>query len=251
MPTHPPQPTQPTPALTGQTTHAQANAQTLQELIGMAADVTRFLHARAAAAAAAPPSPAHPAAPDPLVTLAAAFDKAARTVRRCIHQAQRLAQPAPNPARTRTDARKRILREVEDAIGRKAHEGDGAESLQAELRERLDAPDLEDDLATRPIPDIVTEICRDLGLAAHPGTTPWKRRTPQDTATLHDRAAAQPSAPLSPSTPSPARTGPGPAARPPAPLPDDPAAAVLTLLRPYSRWHQPDTPAPSPWPPGT
>lgn len=45
--------------------------------------------------------------------------------------------------------------------------------------DRLDAPDLEDDITTRPVADI-TEICRDLGRDALPGTHPWTRRTPND-----------------------------------------------------------------------
>ena len=61
--------------------------------------------------------------------------------------------------------------------------------LEAELRERMDAPDLEDDIAGRSVADIVADICRDLGIAASPGSHPWKRRTPGDLTELFARAA--------------------------------------------------------------
>ena len=184
----------------------------LHTLVGMGADMARLLHAQAThqaeaarAAVPPPPTPAMPYEPPAttLVALAGAFDCISRTVRRCIALAEHLARPpAPNrdPARSRTAARKRILREVEDTIHRTAHEGDRAESLQAELRDRLDAPDLDWDLATRPIPDIIAELTQDLGLAPAPGGAhPWKRRTPSDIQDLCTRAAAPSHAATDPS----------------------------------------------------
>src|SRR5438094_651039 len=102
----------------------------------------------------------------------------------------------PNPAELPNDPGQQaadaqhyriILRDVEDAIHRAAN-GPAAERLAAELHDRLDAPDLDDDILHRPIADIVTEICRDLGLAAAYGATPWKRRTPRDLEALRARA---------------------------------------------------------------
>jgi hypothetical protein len=80
-------------------------------------------------------------------------------------------------------ARRRIVREVEDAIQRTVGDAEAA-ILHADLIDRLDGPDLDDDIDTRPIADIIADICRDLGLAAMPGTHPWKRRTAADVAAL-------------------------------------------------------------------
>ena len=179
----------------------------LHDLIGMGAGLARLLHAQAnhqaeaaRAAVPPPPTPAMPYEPPAttLVTLTNAFDRISRAVRRCIALAERLAHPpapARDPAHHRAAARKHILRAVEDTIHRAANEGDRAECLRAELRDRLDDPDLDWDLATRPIPDIIAEITRDLGLATPPGgARPWPRRTPADIQDLHARAAAPSSA---------------------------------------------------------
>jgi len=70
----------------------------------------------------------------------------------------------------------------------------------------MDAPDLDRDIANRPIDDIIKDILRDLGLAALPGTRPWKRRTPADIEQLNARAAA----PSRPAGSTPREPGPGP-----------------------------------------
>ncbi len=256
--------------------------QVLHDLIAMGADLARLLHGQAAAQAtrqaAAHPTPqateAQPApASDTLISLTLAFDRIARAVRRSILLARSLAAPfppAPDAARHRAAARRRIIREVEDAIqrtARGANDGrDGPESLQAELRDRLDAPDLDDDIGTRPPADIISEICRDLGLAAPPGGAhPWKRRTPQDITQLC-AAAAAPSGPCQPGAgpqtprrnatqPTPDPHPDKPAVRPraqPGPIharssqPEDPAATLATILRHPTRipgrWRPPFQP---------
>ena len=245
---------------------------TLHTLIGFGANVARLLHDQAVQQAAAPatPNPAQPPPtpqpappPNPLLAIAAAFDGASRNVRRCIALARSLDRPAPNPAPTRTAARKRILRAVEDAIHRatpdpEAHNTDGhadADVLrnerQAELLDRLDSPDLDDDLTHRPVPDIIADLCRDLGLAAQPGQ-PWPRRTPADIALLRARAAThpgtrqpgathqtpttQPQTPDSPTPPKPTI----PSAPHPGPPPARPAPTAINHLRiPRSLWPPP------------
>ena len=169
----------------------------LHDLIDIGADLARIVHDQAkqqaarqteAATAALPPiPPANDRLPDPTI----AFDRIARAVRRTILLAQHLEKPAAerNPNRHRIAARKRILRKVEDTIRREAQPGDRP-ALQAELLDRLDAPDLEDDIDTTPLEEIITDICRDLHLAFNPQT--WPRRTPQDIATLRQTAAAIP-----------------------------------------------------------
>ena len=230
----------------------QGYRQVLHDLIHLGADLARCLHGQATAQAVQ--AMAHPAqqamseqpalapgAPNPnaLISLTVAFDRIARAVRRGILLARSLdepIQPARDPAQARAATRRRIIREVEDAIqrtGRDASDGrDGPEALQAELRDRLDAPDLDDDISLRPAAEIITEICRDLGLAALPGTHPWKRRTPEDIRQLC--AAALSSA----AHPTARQPGTGPllrrdAAQPiPGPQPDKPA--VLPRTQPDS-----------------
>jgi hypothetical protein len=219
----------------------------LDNLISMGTGIARLLHdqahaqvAQQAAALAQQATDAQPAptkAPVPaasLQDLAAAFDSISRTVRRCIMLAQNLDAPRkparpPAPSHTaapdRTAARKRILRAVEDTLGRQDYDDsyrvcDPTEALHAELLDRMDAPDLDRDIESRPIDDIIKDILRDLGLAALPGTRPWKRRTPADIALLNARAAA-PSRPAgsTPHEPGPQPPSPGAARHSPDPQP--------------------------------
>ncbi len=124
---------------------------------------------------------------------ALAYERVARAVRRSVGLAQRLGEPGvgASAGQERALARRRIVREVEDVIQRQAR-GGVAEGLTAELAERLDGPELEDEIGTRPVAEIIADICRDLGIAALPGTAPWQRRTPTDVARLCARAAALP-----------------------------------------------------------
>ena len=227
---------------------AQYYRQVLHELVEIGARLARAIDRQAApeseaepgaAPGAAPeqagqPAPAPTAAPD----LTLAFDRIARTLRRTIALARKLSDPAqPSPTeraaadaqQRRRAARKQIIREVEDTIHRDVHGPEAeaqAESLHAELYERLDTLDLDDDIDTLPIAEIIAAIRRDLGIAAHinsRGISPWKRRTPQDVRDLCARAAGprttQPRTtqpwtgdPRLPAPPLPARTGTGPPA---------------------------------------
>lgn len=172
--------------------HPHAYHAVLHDLITMGADLARAVHHQAtahtqAAEAALPPTPRPN--PDTLIHLATSFERIARAIRRCIALSQHLGQPAKpanDPAQLRAAARKRILRVVEDTIQRpsNSHDHEGAGALNAELRERMEAPEFNDDLDTRPVADIIEEICRDLGLAARAGVSPFKRRTPADIAQL-------------------------------------------------------------------
>ena len=264
----------------------QAHQQVLNDLITMGADLAHFLHgqatAHAAQQAAAQPAPAS----DALISLTLAFERIARSVRRSILLARSLARPvppAPDPAQAaaqaRAAARRQVIRAVEDAIQRTSRTRDGAsggqdgrgdgqdsaETLHAELRERLDAPDLDDDICLRPAADIINEIRRDLGLAALPGTHPWKRRTPDDIRQLCAEAAAPSRAPqhsagpqgpdrrAAPLIPGPQpnrpaaipRTQPGPI-HPGSDPPEDPAETIAMILRHpapvHGQW-QPPPPA--------
>ncbi len=164
----------------------------LHELIDIGADLARLVHQQAKATAEADPAASPPSqVPD----LTIAFDRTARAVRRTITLARRLSEPlapaAPPADHARITARKRILRTVEDVIQRTVR-GEAAEALNEELLERLDSPDLDDDIAHRPTAEIIAEICRDLGVAETLGAPCYKRRRPADIATLLARATKPP-----------------------------------------------------------
>jgi hypothetical protein len=174
--------------------------QVLHELINMGTDLARAVHQQATADAGEDTTVAAEAALDPTI----AFDRIARTIRRTIVLARHVAEPLPeravsHAAQHRTAARKQIIRAVEDAIQSRARStgpstawlnDEEAGGLHAELMDRLDGPDLDGFALDRPVADLIADICRDLGLAAAPGTHPWKRRTPEDVAALCARAAA-------------------------------------------------------------
>ncbi len=239
----------------------------LHDLIDMGTSLARFLHQQATTQAAQrttttaaqqDPGPQPASSPAPDIALAAAFDRTARAVRRSIALARSLAAPIPparDPARHRAAARKRILREVEDTIQRTAPasgqaasdaadlDDASAEALTAELHDRLDAPDLDDDISSRPVADIITEICRDLGLAALSGAHPWKRRTPTDLEQLCARAAT-------PSRASPPGAGPPvpatPQRAPASPVPPGPTATPHATGPTHAGSGPPDDPAEPP-----
>jgi hypothetical protein len=118
-----------------------------------------------------------------------AYQDITRSVRRSIMLYQKLFAAKKTPsAQHRISARRKIIRDVEDAIQANA-EPDKEEKLHAELLERLDRPDFDIDIANQSIADIVTDICRDLGITGLYDSAPWKRRTPHDIAILNARAA--------------------------------------------------------------
>ena len=181
----------PTPA---PTSPADENAQhfrlVLRKLVDMSLDLAETLHAEAKAQAQADQ-------PAKLAAAVTAFDTTARSIRRTILLAQRLDEPRRTAAHQRAAARRRILREVEDSIEREARAYE-QDHLRAELHERLDSPDILEDIGDRPVEDIIKDICRDLGLANIHGARPWPRRTPADIAALCARAAEPQPAPLKP-----------------------------------------------------
>ncbi len=137
--------------------------------------------------------PTAPDAPDlPDAEAAVIYEKLTRSMRLGILLADKLAEPIPEPKKldpaARTAARKRIIRDVEDVINERAGTPERVENLERELLERLDAPDMELELASRPVDAIVLDLCRDLGLRA----SDYKRRIPPEIDLLAEFAAAPP-----------------------------------------------------------
>ena len=115
-----------------------------------------------------------------------AFERVAVATRRTILLFQHLKQNVVDPEVRMTQARKAIIRKVEDTIERAADPAD-APALRVELVERLDSPDFAADLAHRSPADLIRELCADFGLA---GNLMHCRRTPDDIAILCAQAAA-------------------------------------------------------------
>ena len=159
----------------------------LNEMIDHGAALTRLLVRQAEAQVEADEAVAVPVA-----DVAVAYERISRAMRRSVMLVQRLGEAPAEVADTRVSARRKIIRVVEDLIQREAS-GDAADALRAELAERLEGAELEDELGDRPVAEIITDICRDLGLGRPaPGIRPFARRRPEDVAALCDlgRAAA-------------------------------------------------------------
>jgi hypothetical protein len=190
MITHNPAP-EPDPAADQRAEDAQYYRRVLHELIDVGVAVARRIHQQVVESA----TPAYfDEATPPLPDVTHALERVSRTIRRSILLAMKVAEPvaAPDSAaqvQKRVAARKQIIREVEDTMERTGREQEGS-ALHAELLERLDSPDLDDAIDTRPLPEIIDEMRHDLGLIGGPDSHYWKRRTPEDIAVLNARAAA-------------------------------------------------------------
>ena len=186
----------------------------VRELAEMGMDVARELHRRAVA----PEADAEIAEADEsggaraggrVEAASRAFDQAARGVRRTILLAHTISKPAAKAPDewSRSMARRYIIRSLEDEIHSGVGDETRREALTAELHERLDGPDVAEDLDDRPIEYIVREIRRDLGIEPIAGSNRYKRRTPDDIAALCARAMEPCS--TQPSTTQPSATKPG------------------------------------------
>ena len=152
----------------------------LHELIELGVELARDVCRQAKAA----PAPERPQA-----DVAVMFERVSRAVRRTIALAQRLGEPVARdtrPEAARQMARRRVIRQVEDRIQFEPDRPGHRECLRSELYERMDAPELEEELDLRPAAEIIAEICRDLGIERG---RMWPRRTPADIAALCARAA--------------------------------------------------------------
>ena len=240
---------------------AQLYRAVLHELIHIGTDLARLTHQHAVAHAQAALQGAFPATPPQ--DHAADFDRIARAIRRCIALARSLRDPPPparDPARLQPAAPTPTVLKAGATQHPSATPGrnGGTDTPSTEPRDRPDAPDRDRDVTTRPVADVIAEICRDLGLDTQPGVHLRQARPPADTDQL---CAAAPGSTATSATcqsgPRPQAPGPGAAQRPsgpaekradqPAPvhhgrtLPDDPAGAVAMVLRRSARargrWH--------------
>ena len=101
-------------------------------------------------------------------TVARMFGRVSRSVRMTVLLAERLDRGwARRSIADDRDAmaRRQIARGVADAIAREA-DGERAERLTESLADRMETLDVEAALGNRPVEEIVTEICRDIGLGA-------------------------------------------------------------------------------------
>jgi hypothetical protein len=189
---------------------AQYLRRVLLELIEMGTDIARQVHRQFPAQAPQPPAPQPPASeppasetgcdqgPEQNISLSQAertiiaFDRITRTIRRTVVLFRKLSEPVKAPsfaAHHHMAARRRNIRVVDDNFHRDRAEDDLAKCTDVELQDRLDALDLEDDPADRPLADILTDVCHDLGIAQLPDAHPQKQRIVADLAILARRAA--------------------------------------------------------------
>ena len=143
--------------------------------------------------------------PAELASLATAYDRTGRGIRRTIAFCRHLAQPTPgltsdNPAKRAANGR-HVIRTVEDAIDRNQDRADPGR-LRAELYERVETTEFAEDLDHRPAEEIIAAILRDFGLANTPYAPPYPRRTPAQVAVIAARAAGHPVAPEASPEPS-------------------------------------------------
>ena len=153
----------------------------LHELIEMGMDLARAAHREVVAAQEAEAEAGVGA------EMTGRFERVSRCVRRSILLARTLDVPVVARGGGLAAGRRRVLRAVEDRIDGCA-EGVVAERLHGELLERLDGPELDEEILSRPVDEVIRDICRDLGLEDHPGLPPRKRRSPADVALLSARA---------------------------------------------------------------
>jgi hypothetical protein len=168
----------------------------LREMVAIGAELNHLVLQEAKANSEAALPPAGPG-PSPVQQATLAYDCVTRAMRRTMMLHEKLfhTKQKSSPSQ-RSLARRKIIRDVEDAINSNAP-ADEQEILHAELLDRLDRPDLDNEIAVRPIADIVIDITHDLGIAGLYGSHPWKRRIPHDIAILNARADQIPGAALS------------------------------------------------------
>jgi len=182
----------------------------LLEMIDVGADLVRRAHRQAVLQTEAPPeanqSPAGKTtrAPDAFVT----FERITRTVRLTIALAKKLSEPVAAPSAPRQSSGGQTF-----GRQRKEWDGDPAKLTDAELAERIAAcraererdgtdhdHDHNRDNPNRPIAEIITGICRDLGIANIPDTRVAKRRIMADLEAIALRATTLRSPEASPSS---------------------------------------------------
>jgi hypothetical protein len=173
---------------------AQYYRRVLHDIIDKGSVLIGLVLEQAAAQVQAAQSGTSAAAPAPCIApdLPLAFDRVTRAVRHTIALADKLARPVPakpaaDPAQAEHDrARKRIIREVEDARQR-SPDGNIAPKLNDAVLDRLDDTlELADEDDHRSTAEIVADICLEIGFETPFGVNPARRPTPPHTRTGSD-----------------------------------------------------------------
>ncbi len=104
------------------------------------------------------------------------FERAARTVRRCIILLEKLAEPRPTAYDLALAAQKRTPARIHPGETPAPQRSDTEQTERAERSENVN-DEFGNEFATRPIGEIVGEICTDLGLPPPAGTSGWSHQT--------------------------------------------------------------------------
>lgn len=162
-------PTEPEPSADDD---VQADRDVLQGMIDTGVSMQHMIHAAAQAAFVADAAPGGKpgTCAKPLRELATGFERIARAVRHTILLKQSLSETRRAARAKRAAARKQIRRAVEARIHAAGLKPEQAERLRAELVERVERVDLDEQLDHVPIEKIIADIRKDLGLDPIPGT---------------------------------------------------------------------------------
>lgn len=136
----------------------ERQVEALGELVGIGLKIARAIERQVDAAGAGPQAMAD------LNAAAIAFARVARAVRQSVMLQSRLQQERTAAAARAGELKARVARIVRRAIEDEHGETEQVERLAAEAAERLEQ-ERYGDVFTRPLGEIVADICRDLGLA--------------------------------------------------------------------------------------
>jgi hypothetical protein len=163
---------------------AEARAQRLARLADVAMGLAEATAAQAHTLLQSAENPAEIA--EPLATLNRSFDHLSRTIRQTTALERKLDEP--EKSLDIQAARHKILRGAEDMIELRAPAAK-RENLLADLYERLDDPEFDEQLTNTDFETLITEVIRDLGVGPTVAENYGKPRAPAEVAALRLRAA--------------------------------------------------------------
>ncbi len=133
---------------------------------------------------------APPGKPAPDITIP--LERVTRIIRYTIGLARKVAEPLPaaptaSTSHEHTKTRDHIIREVEDVI-LDHFKGRAFKNFRDDLFCYLEKPDFERMIGKRPIPELITELARHLGLAGLHGPEPLRYHTDEALEEIEERA---------------------------------------------------------------